>query len=506
MNRTLKSMLPNRASDGPGRPGSPRVLSITLAGLWVFGLCGLPGGPNAARCDSPGTVGATAPTPAVWRAGIARACITPDGVMWMSGYASRNRPAEGTLTDLWAKALALEDPSGRRHVLVTLDLVGIDRATAARIVTAVTRRHGLPRQAIALATTHTHSGPVVGDNLRAMYELDDLSWAMVRRYGERLHDAVVGVVDDALADLRAADIAWTVGEASFAVNRRTNKEADVPDLRAAQSLVGPVDHDVPVLVVREPGVAGDDGVRGLAVGYACHATVLSGYEWSGDWPGYAQIDLEKRYPQATALVWVGCGADQNPLPRRSVELAERYGGEIAAAVADAMERRLVPVSGSLAAAFSEIPLAFATIPTRADLEATATAEPRFEAARARLLLEAWDRDGHLATHYSYPVQTWRLGDGPDWVFLGGEVVVDFAVRLKSELGRDRTWVAAYTNDVMAYVASRRVLAEGGYEGGGAMVYYGLPGPWDASIEDAIVEEVQRQIATLNAPEPAVVAP
>ncbi|MFM8893456.1 MAG: neutral/alkaline non-lysosomal ceramidase N-terminal domain-containing protein, partial [Planctomycetia bacterium] len=415
----------------------------------------------ASAGDAP--TAAAAPAPG-WKAGVARIAITPSDSLWMSGYAARDRPADGKLTDLWAKALAIEDPTGRRHVLVTLDLVGIDRVTGRSLAAAVAARFGLAREAVVFSTSHTHSGPVVRDNLRAMYPLDDAAWALVRRYGEQLEESVVRVVGDALADLRPADLAWTVGRAHFAVNRRNNPEKDVPALRAADRLAGPVDHDVPVLVVREPGASGPESVRGIAVGYACHATVLSGYQWSGDWPGYAQIELEKRFPNATALTWVGCGADSNPLPRRTVELAQRYGAELAAAVSAAIDRRLVPLGGTLAAAYEEIPLEFSPPPSRADLERTAASTNRFEAARARMLLESWDRDGRLPTSYPYPIQTWRLGDGPHWVFLGGEVVVDFAVRLKSELGCGRTWVAAYSNDVMAYVASRRVLAEGGYEG------------------------------------------
>jgi hypothetical protein len=45
---------------------------------------------------------------------------------------------------------------------------------------------------------------------------------------------------------------------------------------------------------------------------------------------------------------------------------------------------------------------------------------------------------------------------------------------------------------MAYIPSRRVLAEGGYEGGGAMVYYGLPTVWSPDVEELIVREARRQ--------------
>ena len=46
---------------------------------------------------------------------------------------------------------------------------------------------------------------------------------------------------------------------------------------------------------------------------------------------------------------------------------------------------------------------------------------------------------------------------------------------------------------MAYIPSRRVLREGGYEGSGAMIYYGLPTVWAPAVENAIVEEVHRQL-------------
>ncbi len=78
------------------------------------------------------------------------------------------------------------------------------------------------------------------------------------------------------------------------------------------------------------------------------------------------------------------------------------------------------------------------------------------------------------------------------MFLGGEVVVDYALRLKHELTGD-VWVTGYANDVMSYIPSRRVLREGGYEGATSMVYYGLPTTWGPTIEEAIVREVHRQV-------------
>jgi hypothetical protein len=427
---------------------------------------------------------------AEWKAGVARVRITPEEPLWMSGYAARDRPAEGTLHDLWAKALALDDEQGRRAVLVTMDLCGIDRDLSHRACRRILEKHQLDRSAIALSVSHTHTGPVVGNNLRAMYFLDERQQGLVDQYTRTLEDRIVAVAGEALAQLKPSRLEWGVGRATFAVNRRTNREEDVTRLREAGELKGPVDHDLPVLVVRP---ADAEVPSAVVFGYACHATTLSFYQWSGDWPGFAQIEMEKMYPGATALFVAGCGADQNPLPRRTVQLAEEYGRQAAAAVEATVKGKLEPVAGGLRTRYSEIDLAFARVPAREDLAKDAESKDRYVAGRARHLLGQLDRDGRVPATYPYPVQTWRLGNDLLLVLLGGEVVVDYALRLKRELG-PRTWVAGYCNDVMAYIPSLRVLNEGGYEGGGAMVYYGLPSPWAPEVEKRVVDEVRHLAA------------
>ena len=111
-----------------------------------------------------------------------------------------------------------------------------------------------------------------------------------------------------------------------------------------------------------------------------------------------------------------------------------------------------------------------------------------------MLLDEMDNGKPLRQTYPYPVGVWRIGDEIQFVILGGEVVVDYAIRLKAELSGTKTWVAGYSNDVMAYIPSRRVLREGGYEGGGAMVYYGLPTVWSPEVENQVVKEVHRQVS------------
>lgn len=422
-----------------------------------------------------------------WKAGAGTRCITPGETMWMAGYGSRDRPAEGTLSELWAKALVLEDDSGDRTVLITLDLVGIDATLSARVKSRIERGYGLGRERVALCASHTHSGPVAGHNLASMFVLDDAEQRKVAGYVVFLEQRIGEAVDQAMEGLEPAEVAWEEGFAGFAVNRRNNPEAEIRLRRTAGALLGPVDHSVPVLRMTSEG-----RIRALVFGYACHATVLSSYQWSGDYPGFAQMALEERYPGAAALFWAGCGADLNPLPRRQVELARHYGKMLAASVAEVVEGPMQELGGSIQAGFEETALPFARIPARKELEEQVAGEDRFEVNRARLLLERLDREGELAESYPYPVQAWRLGDGPLWLFLGGEVVVDYALRFKRDFGHRGVWATAYANDVMAYIPSERVLREGGYEGGGAMVFYGLPSPWQEGVEERIVHAVRRQ--------------
>lgn len=426
----------------------------------------------------------------VWQAGVAKANITPDEYMWMAGYGGRNAPASGKLTDLWAKALVLQAADGQRCAVVTLDLVGIDRGLSQRICQELAEKHQLKRDQVALCTSHTHTGPVVAENLRPMHYaiLNPAQQKQVRDYAVTLREKIVKAVGQAMDDLAPAELSYGTGTATFAVNRRNNAEGKVPQLRADGKLVGPFDHDVPVLAVRRP----NGKLAALLFGYACHSTVLSFNQWSGDYPGYAQIELEKSHPDCLALFWAGCGADQNPLPRRKVEYAQEYGARLAAAVDKVVAGKLTPLGPRLATSYQEIPLALGTLPGREQIEQDAKSNDRYVASRARALLAQLDKDGQLAQTYPYPVQIWRMGDDLKWVTLGGEVVVDYSLRLKSELGERNTWVAGYANDVMAYIPSRRVLQEGGYEGARAMIYYGLPCPWSPAVEESIVEEVHRQ--------------
>lgn len=410
-----------------------------------------------------------------WRAGLAAADITPEPGLWMAGYAARTEAARGTALPLSAKALALDDGSGGRAVLVTMDLLGVTGVVADRIAALVERRNGLPRAALLLNASHTHSGPVVDDQLQVAYDLDDRQRERIRAYTGRLEQRVARLVDAAIADLAPARLAFGRGEAGFAANRRVQ----FPD--------GPVDHAVPVLRVEAP----EGPLRALVFGYACHNTTLqAGFvQYHGDYAGVAQREIEARHPGARALFVAGCGADANPKPRGTLALVEQHGRALAQAVERA-QAGARPVEGTIATAVEVAQLPFAPAPGRDVWTAKLESEDVYVRRHARLMLGQLDRTGALQAVQPAPVQLWRLGD-LTLVAISGEVVVDYALRLKREHPDERLWVAGYSNDVFGYLPSRRVLEEGGYEGGGAMLYYGKPGPFDATVEDRIFGAIDR---------------
>jgi hypothetical protein len=260
-------------------------------------------------------------------------------------------------------------------------------------------------------------------------------------------------------------------------------------------LKGPVDHDVPVLAVRNS----DGSLRAVLFGYACHCTTLDSYRWSGDYAGFAQLALEEKYPGAAAMFHAGCGADQNPLPRRSEELCREYGQRLARSVAAVLDGPMRPIAPRLATRFERIRLEYGQPLSKDSLEKIAQRED-YEGRRAQRLLEKLQQGRPLETSYRYPVQAWKLGEDQLWISLGGEVVVDYALDLKAEYGRT-TWVTAYSNDVMAYIPSKRVWTEGGYEAG-AFAVYGLPTDrWAEDVPEKLLASVDRLVREL-APKPS----
>lgn len=430
----------------------------------------------------------SSPLLAEWQVGVARTDITPAQPVWMAGYAARKHPSEGTVHPLWAKALVIEDQRGQRAVIVTTDLIGLVREVCDKIGTRVKEQTGIERERIVLNSSHTHCGPVVLGCADIAHHMQPEHVAAAARYRDELEAKIAKLIEQACASMQPAKLAFGEGKATFAMNRR---KVRAQGYSISPNPEGPVDHVVPVLLVS------DENDRPLAVlfGYACHNTTLGGdfYLYNGDYAGFAQIELEAKHPGITALFMIGCGADSNPQPRGELKYAEEHGRELAAAVDQVLSEKLDPVRGPISVAFERVHLPFVDPPTREELEKRRGEGNVYQQRLTELLLERIAKLGKVDDSYPYPVQVVRFGDDLTIVALAGEVVVDYVLRLRKELDSKRLWVAGYTNEVFAYVPSERILAEGGYEGGGAMVYFGWHGPFKPGVEDRVVGLVKKLV-------------
>ena len=418
-------------------------------------------------------------------AGAARVDITPDYPVRLSGYGSRRTVNDGVAQHIFAKALAIGSDAEGPAVLVTVDNCGVPASLREAVLQRVMTKSKVTNDRFAVCSSHTHSAPAVvgfAPNIFSM-DISAADQAGIERYTRDLIDKLERVVLDALAARRPAELAWAVGKVGFAMNRR------LPTIQGFQNSPypqGPTDHALPVL--RATDAAGK--VVAIFTSYACHCTTVSLNRVHGDWAGCAQEFLERDFPGTVVLTALGCGADQNPYPRGTYDLARQHGREITSEVGRVLTGKFAPLSEALNCRTEQLELPFDTLPTRAEWEAKARDKSATIAYHARKNLERLDRGETLPTRLPYMVQTWSFGAGLLMVFLPGEVVVDYSLRLKSELYRSRVWVNAYANDVPCYIPSRRVLEEGGYEAASAMLFYDRPTKFGPLVEEIIIEGVR----------------
>jgi hypothetical protein len=308
-------------------------------------------------------------------------------------------------------------------------------------------------------------------------------------YSRRLVEDLFSVIGAALADLKPAQLSYGFGDVNFAVNRREHSPEGV---RIGINPTGPVDTQVPILrVLSEAG-----RLRAVVFGYACHNTVSPArcYQLSGDYSGFAQIDLEKRHPGATAMFLMLCGGDQNPSPHGSIELAWSHGKTLAGEVNRVLETVLSPMSSPIRAAYQKVQLNLAPHTRQTFEDELKDANPA-RVRRAKAMLIAYD-EFRPVRQAPYPIQALRFGTDLTILALGGEVVVSYSLLLKKKYP-GKLVVAAYSNDVMSYIPSRCVLQQGGYEAVDSMVFYGYPGPFADDVEDRVLGGVDAVMKRLG---------
>jgi hypothetical protein len=379
----------------------------------------------------------------------------------LSGYAGRSGLPESTAVqeNIFAQAAAFGSGADT-SLLITVDSTGVPDNVIDPLAIKLSQNYGISRDRIVIASTHSHSAPQLAGYLPNLFSppLSAGKQQDVDAYTSAMSGWLESVAISALNNRTPGhSISWGTGSANFGENRRGE---------------GVNDRDLPVMLVKDS--AGQPSA--VIATYGTHATTLDAGDnlVSGDWPGYARDAIESMYPGATALVMIGGGADSDPAVRGTVAAAQSHGQDFANEVQRLINQNLLkPISPQISSAsHTEINLNFATQRIAGD-PPTARLAP-------------------AAGSTPYGITSWTFGHDLAMVFLEGELVADYSLRLKAELG-DKLWVNGYSNDVQGYIPSERVLYAGGYEPDDSGFYYGLPGRFAHGLEDKIVGAVHDQL-------------
>ena len=373
------------------------------------------------------------------------------------------------------------------------------------------RRRGIARERFALCATHTHWAPHLKDLLPNIYggPLPPEQQQRVDEYtallAGRIEQADIGALDAR----KPSHVGWSTGRVTFAANRRLEAGGKLLRDETKQLMItwnprGSVDHRLPVMIIRD---AESRQLRAVHFTYACHnvavtASRISGFENAihGDWAGMAQEEFERRHPGCIAVCTIGCGGDQRPDFCGGIDVAAAHAREICDEI-DRMLRRpdvdpspWLAVGGPIAARIERVELPLGPLPSRTQLESyadDANVSPAVVARAfvARHRLSQLHRE-ELPAGVPFMAQSWSFGEGPVFVFLSGEVCIDYQLRIKRELG-DSVWPIAYANATPCYIVSKRMLEKGGYEAGNSMFYYGWLRPLMPAAEDAVMRVVEQ---------------
>ncbi len=422
--------------------------------------------------------------------GAAVVDITPDYPVRLTGYAARAEDADGVAAAIHARALAIGQAEEPTAVLISVDNCGIPESLTERVYARLAETTSLARERFAVLATHSHSAPWLrGFAANIFPEIPADSAERLGRYEQELEDKLVEVCRQALTTQRPGRLSLAHGEVGFAVNRRALQDGRWVGFGTVED--GPVDQRLPLLAAHDA----EGKLIAVVANYACHCTTEPGSfnQISGDWAGCAADMLEAGHAGAVALMAIGCGADANPSPGGTHELSRAHGRELAAEVNRLLATPTAwkPLDPRVQCRMSRIDLPLGQLPSREEWEA-AVAGGGVAGSRARYFLEMLDRGEPVPTTVpDYPVQTWSFGEDLAMVFLAGEVVVDYQKRLDGMFDRERLWVNAYANDVPCYIASSRLLREGGYEVDSSMLYYRQPTRLAPETEDLICDAVQK---------------
>lgn len=418
-----------------------------------------------------------------FRAGAAQVAITPPAGAPMAGY-YHARGAEGTLDDLHAKALVLDDGS-TKVALITLDLISTTFTLTREARAQVEKLTGIPQGNVMISATHAHTGPELADRgARSGIATETAIGAndTTTTYTASLPEKIAQAVQRAVQNLTNTTISAATGRCdSIAFNRRfymkdgsvawnpgkLNQDITMP--------AGATDPEVGVVLFEPPHKTQLVPAYATYINFAMHPDTVGGAQFSADYPGALSRRMSEYHGTNCVTVFANgtCGnlnhIDVNwPRQQSTRAEAERLGTILAASVflAEKNLREIKPAPLHVKSEKVQLPLAPISAAEVAEARTTVrtgddkTRENFMKLVKAYQVLDVAAREGKPL---EVEVQVISIGDELAWVSLPGEIFVELGLAIKKRSPFKQTMIAELANGSIGYIPDRRSYAEGNYE-------------------------------------------
>ena len=411
--------------------------------------------------------------------GIAQTDITPAESVWLNGYGNREQKSEGVYQALSAGAIYLRGEADEAMIL-TADHIGYGPSYASEAKLNISQATGLLPRQIILTATHTHCAPFFTPwNMPGEIEVG---------YATFLHQRLVEVAVAAKGRCVRGDVSFSRGTSTFGVNRR------LPDgqggILFAPCPDGPVDRDLDTLWFHDR----QGQPLGSLTVYGCHPTSLGGYMIGGDYPGFLcrRLESEKGAP---AFFATGCAGDIRPwfnpgesgFARPTLDELEAASNVMASEVLQSQSQARPVDSAALRADTAFHLLPYTELPKReaVEQEAEETTDRRRRDWARQVILPLLD-SGDLPCACPQEIQVLQLDGDLRLVFMGGEILTEIGLHIKTSLEPATTVTVGYANGLIGYVPGKKTYPLGGYEVASSYHLFLRPAPFTEEAEDLVV--------------------
>ncbi len=419
---------------------------------------------------------------ATFRAGVAKADITPPSGLPMYGFLDRlndNKLSTGTLDPLYARVLVLE-VGERRLALVTLDLGRtLDESALAQLRQQVKTSARI--SFLIVTASHTHSGPNI---------LDEYPGNRLPAWETSAIEKIVAAVAEASQHLIDARIGTGRGEVYIGYKRRQVHPGGTVTMlwtNPGKQPTAPLDPSILVMRIDD----GNGKPLALLVNYACHPVVLGpdNLKYSADFVGTMANTVEKAFERAPLCFFLqGAAGDINPYYATTTladgVIAKRDWsgeqlGEEAVHIAKAI-RTNVPREAAMDFADDVLSFGLRWNPARFREGLLRNYGPRVFEDHADLLAPD-PPPSQLALH----VTTLLLNKRIAVVGMPGEPFVDFQINWRDRCPVQDAFFLGYTNGYFDYLPTIDAAAEGGYGAADSNTYVEI-GAGERMLRQALV--------------------